>query len=92
MRRGETVAHAIELSGVGAILARVPAWRGVLVLGYHRIGSAAEDPQLLSATQEDFDRQTRFIARHFDVVSGDDLPAALEAPRGRHVALTFDDG
>jgi O-antigen/teichoic acid export membrane protein/peptidoglycan/xylan/chitin deacetylase (PgdA/CDA1 family) len=92
VRRGETVAHAIELSGLGAILARIPTWRGVLVLGYHRIGDAAGERQLLSATQEDFDRQLRFIARHFDVVSGDELPGALEAPRGRHVALTFDDG
>jgi O-antigen/teichoic acid export membrane protein/peptidoglycan/xylan/chitin deacetylase (PgdA/CDA1 family) len=92
---GETVAGAIERSGLGSVLARVPAWRGVLVLGYHRIGSPGNgvcDTSLWSASAEDFDRQLRFLARHVDVVSGDELPAALEARRGRHVALTFDDG
>jgi peptidoglycan/xylan/chitin deacetylase (PgdA/CDA1 family) len=92
---GERVASVIERSGLGAVLARVPTWRGVLVLGYHRIGSPvpdAYDTALWSATQDDFDRQLRFLKRCADVVSGDDLPAALEAPRGRHVALTFDDG
>jgi O-antigen/teichoic acid export membrane protein/peptidoglycan/xylan/chitin deacetylase (PgdA/CDA1 family) len=93
--RGETVASAIERSGLGAVLARVPAWRGVLVLGYHRIGApvpCAHDTALWSATQEEFDRQLSFLKRRADVVSGDDLPAALEARRGRQVALTFDDG
>ena len=95
MGRGETVASAIERSGLGAVLARVPAWRGVLVLGYHRIGAPlprAHDTALWSATQAEFDRQLSFLKRRADVVSGDDLPAALEARRGRHVALTFDDG
>jgi lipopolysaccharide exporter len=92
---GERAARGIELSGLGAILARVPAWRGVLVLGYHRIGRPGQgvhDERLWSATEEDFDRQLRFLARHVQVVSGDELPAALEEPTGRHVALTFDDG
>ena len=95
MGRGETVASAIERSGLGAVLARVPTWRGVLVLGYHRIGApgpGAHDTALWSATQDEFDRQLSFLKRRADVVSGDDLPAALEARRGRHVALTFDDG
>jgi O-antigen/teichoic acid export membrane protein/peptidoglycan/xylan/chitin deacetylase (PgdA/CDA1 family) len=92
---GETVAGALERSGLGAVLARIPTWRGVLVLGYHRIGRpghGVHDARLWSATQQDFDRQLRFLARHVQVVSGDELPAALEARRGRHVALTFDDG
>ncbi len=92
---GERAASAIERSGLGAVLARVPTWRGVLVLGYHRIGApvpGAHDTALWSATVDEFDRQLSFLERRADVVSGDDLPAALEAPRGRHVALTFDDG
>ena len=95
MGRGERVASAIQRSGLGVILARVPMWRGVLVLGYHRIGvpaPGAYDTALWSATQDEFDRQLSFVKRSAEVVSGDDLPAALAARRGRHVALTFDDG
>jgi len=93
--RAEQLARCIERSGVGAVLSRVPAWRGVLVLCYHRIGRpgpGVNDPRLWSATQEEFDGQLQFLARHVQVVSGDELATALEEPRGRHVALTFDDG
>jgi peptidoglycan/xylan/chitin deacetylase (PgdA/CDA1 family) len=92
---GERGASVIERSGLEAVLARVPTWRGVLVLGYHRIGApvpGAHDTALWSATQDEFDRQLSFLKRCADIVSGGDLPAALEAPRGRQVALTFDDG
>ena len=95
MGRGEAIARAIERVGIGALLARVPTWRGVVVLGYHRIGrpgNGVHDTSLWSATQEDFDQQLRFLARHMQPVSGDELPRALAEPRGRHVALTFDDG
>jgi PST family polysaccharide transporter len=77
------------------VLARVPSWSGVLVLTYHRIGrpgGRVHDPALWSATQEAFDEQLRWLARHADVVSGDELPAALALRGGRRVALTFDDG
>jgi lipopolysaccharide exporter len=93
--RGERVALCIERSGLGAVLSRVPTWRGVLVLCYHRLGRPGQgvhDPRLWSATQEDFDRQLQFLSRNVEIVSGDELAAALEEPRGRHVALTFDDG
>jgi lipopolysaccharide exporter len=95
VRRAETLARAMAWSGVSAALARAPAWRGVLVLGYHRIGRpchGVRDERLWSATEDELDRQLRHLARHVDVVAGDDLAAALEAPRGRHVAVTFDDG
>jgi O-antigen/teichoic acid export membrane protein/peptidoglycan/xylan/chitin deacetylase (PgdA/CDA1 family) len=93
--RSEALAAALERTGLGSILARVPAWRGVLVLTYHRVGrpgGGVHDPALWSATQEQFDAQLRFLARHVDVVSGDELPDVLAQRRGRHVALTFDDG
>ena len=95
MGRGETAASALERSRAGAVLARIPMWRGVLVLGYHRIGRPGDgvhDPRLWSATADDLGEQLRFLARHVEVVSGDELPEALRARRGRHVALTFDDG
>jgi O-antigen/teichoic acid export membrane protein/peptidoglycan/xylan/chitin deacetylase (PgdA/CDA1 family) len=93
--RAERLAQCIERSGFGAVLARVPTWRGVLVLCYHRIGRpgpGVHDPRLWSATQDDFDGQLQFLSRNVQIVSGDELAAALEEPRGRHVAVTFDDG
>jgi peptidoglycan/xylan/chitin deacetylase (PgdA/CDA1 family) len=93
--RAEALAGAIARTGLGAALQRVPTWRGVLVLTYHRIGSPGgdvHDPALWSATQEQLDAQLRYLARHADVISGDELPDALAERRGRHVALTFDDG
>jgi O-antigen/teichoic acid export membrane protein/peptidoglycan/xylan/chitin deacetylase (PgdA/CDA1 family) len=92
--RADALAGVIERTPLGAALARVPAWRGVLVLTYHRIGSpdGGHDASLWSATGEQLDAQLRFLARHVDVVSGDELPDALAQPRGRRVALTFDDG
>ena len=95
MGRAEALAVAIDRTGLGAVLARIPAWHGVLVLTYHRIGSAAgihHDPGLWSATQEQLDTQLRFLARNVEVVSGDELPDAFARRRGRRVALTFDDG
>jgi lipopolysaccharide exporter len=92
--RADALAGAIEHTALGAALARVPAWRGVLVLTYHRIGSpdGVHDASLWSATREQLDAQLRFLARHVDVVSGDGLPDALAQRHGRRVALTFDDG
>ena len=94
MGLGETVARGVDRAGLGGVIARLPTWRGLLVLTYHRIGTPLDghDPALWSATQDDFEAQLRFLARHVQVVSGDELPAALAERRGRHVALTFDDG
>jgi O-antigen/teichoic acid export membrane protein/peptidoglycan/xylan/chitin deacetylase (PgdA/CDA1 family) len=93
--RADALALTIQRTGLGAALTRMPMWRGVLVLNYHRIGTfdgGVHDPGVWSASEEDFDAQLRYLARHAEVISGDDLPDALAAPRGRRVALTFDDG
>ena len=95
MGRGETAARVLERSRAGAVLARIPTWRGVLVLGYHRIGRPGDgvhDVRLWSATADDFAEQVRFLTRQVEIVSGDELPEALGSRRGRRVALTFDDG
>ena len=95
MGRGETAARVLERSRAGAVLARIPTWRGVLVLGYHRIGRPGDgvhDMRLWSATADDFAEQVRFLTRQVEIVSGDELPEALGSRRGRRVALTFDDG
>jgi peptidoglycan/xylan/chitin deacetylase (PgdA/CDA1 family) len=88
-------AGVLQRSRGAAVIRRAPAWSGVLVLNYHRIGHITNMPFLrdaISATPADFDRQLAFLARHTDVISGDDLPHVLRTGRGRHILITFDDG
>src|SRR5262249_31538419 len=91
----ELAADVLQRSRGAALLRRAPAWSGVLVLNYHRIGHVATAPffrDAFSATPADFDRQLAFLARNADVIAADDLPQALRSGRGRHVMITFDDG
>lgn len=91
----ELAATILQRSRGGAVLRQTPTWSGVLTLNYHRIGHAASVPflsDLIGATPDDFDRQLAYLARHSDVIGGQDLPAVLHAKRGRHVMITFDDG
>ena len=85
-------AAALERSGLGALLRLAPAWRGLVVLNYHRIGTPGDSPldrDLWNASVEDFDAQVAFLARNFDVVGPEDTgPGAA----GRRVLITFDDG
>ncbi len=88
-------AGVLQRSRGAAVIRRAPAWSGVLVLNYHRIGHTANTPffrDAISATPADFDRQLAFLARHADVIGGDELPHVLRTGRGRHVMITFDDG
>ncbi len=87
-----------------ATLARLPLeralrllgrWRGVLVLGYHRIGDGAGlpwDRAIWSASAEQLDDQLHTLARHAEVIGPADVEPALRAAPGRRVLLTFDDG
>lgn len=93
--RGERVAAILDAPGLRSLLARVPTWRGALVLNYHRVGTSAGTPwdhTLWSASAEGFDEQLAFLKRETDVVGPADLPALAAARRGRHVVVTFDDG
>jgi peptidoglycan/xylan/chitin deacetylase (PgdA/CDA1 family) len=79
---------------VRSTLNALGAWRGVLVLAYHRVGHYEDlpfDRGTWSATPEEFERQVAFLARHFELVRGADLPRAL-ASRAAAVLITFDDG
>jgi peptidoglycan/xylan/chitin deacetylase (PgdA/CDA1 family) len=92
--RQARLASALEGTGLGALLRRAGAWRGLLALTYHRIGdaqSSALDRAVFSATGEDFERHVTHLAREADVIGLDDVPAALRG-RGRRVLITFDDG
>lgn len=86
---------ALESLGCGYVLRRVPSWRGVLILNYHRIGYpywSELDRNLWSATPEEFDVQMADLKQDFDVIGLGDLEQALHDPRGRKVLITFDDG
>jgi peptidoglycan/xylan/chitin deacetylase (PgdA/CDA1 family) len=76
-------------------LLRLPLWRGVLVLAYHRIQREDEetpfDPGVVSATPAILDRQLALMARVFDVVRPDEVERDPDA-LGRRVLITFDDG
>ena len=88
-------AAGLRVSGLGALLRRLPSWRGALVLSYHRIGDRSGSDLyrgLFSATPEELDRHLKLLKRHYDVVAPDQLDEDLLSTRGRHVVVTFDDG
>jgi peptidoglycan/xylan/chitin deacetylase (PgdA/CDA1 family) len=94
--------QVLEGSGGLRLLEAVPAWNGLVVLNYHRIGQSGHsllDHALWSATQDDFDAHVRMLKSHFDVIGIDDLTTAIgDAARDetrrkqRFAMLTFDDG
>jgi peptidoglycan/xylan/chitin deacetylase (PgdA/CDA1 family) len=89
------LARTIDLTGCGRVLRAASAWKGVLILNYHRIGNPREsllDRNLWSATSEDFETQIDTIKRNFQVIGLNDLDAALQHRRDRYVMITFDDG
>lgn len=95
MNRVTLAAQALRRTQSGRLLRRLPAWSGVLVLNYHRIGDPRQSPffrDVFSATPDHFDRQLAFLARNADVISGNDLALTLTRRRGRHILITFDDG
>ncbi|HWD11539.1 MAG TPA: polysaccharide deacetylase family protein [Solirubrobacteraceae bacterium] len=79
-----------------SIARRLPRWRGVVVLNYHRIGTSDGQPwdrTLWNADAESFDAQLATLARHADVLAPQDAERfAREDRPGRRVLLTFDDG
>jgi peptidoglycan/xylan/chitin deacetylase (PgdA/CDA1 family) len=90
----QLIARCIDRLG-GRRVHRLARWSGVLVFNYHRIGEPGGshgDHALFSATQDDFAEQMAFLARHFDVIGPQDLAGLADAPTGRHVLVSFDDG
>jgi peptidoglycan/xylan/chitin deacetylase (PgdA/CDA1 family) len=73
----------------------------LLILAYHRVldvpdeDAFAGDPELVSASREEFERQMRFVQRHFMPIRFADVLRALDEgkrlPR-RSLIVTFDDG
>ena len=91
----EFLAGVLDRSGSTRWMARRAAWRGLLVLNYHRVGdpvATAFDRGVFSATDDGFADQVRFLSRHFDLVTPGDLDHVLKDGGGRFVMITFDDG
>lgn len=94
MRKRFAAGLVLDTTGLGAVLRRLDAWHGTIVLAYHRIGDAGGcplDDGVFSATAAEFDEQMRFLAAGFDVVDPLDLAEPFDE-RGRRVVVTFDDG
>ena len=91
----ELAALGLEATGLRSLLSHLRIWRGALTLNYHRIGYAELspfDPELFSATPEDFEKQVRFLSAWCDVIAPDELETARRQRRGRFALITFDDG
>ncbi|HEY4280656.1 MAG TPA: polysaccharide deacetylase family protein [Conexibacter sp.] len=94
--RRARAARVIDAPGIRVVTRRLPRWRGVLVLNYHRVGDATGtrwDKRLWNGSGNLFDAQMSVLARDADVVGPDDLAALQRRGRlGRCVMVTFDDG
>lgn len=88
------LAKVLKHSGALALLRNVYRPRGLLCLNYHRIASKLPrycDPGVISASAEDFAAQIRFLKRHAELITPDQIEDARRS-RGRFVLVTFDDG
>jgi peptidoglycan/xylan/chitin deacetylase (PgdA/CDA1 family) len=89
------VAGGLRVSGLRALLLRLPPWRGALVLSYHRIGdpSASDANRGLWTTAESLHRHLQFLKRRFQILEPEELADASSlSTRGRRVMVSFDDG
>ncbi len=93
LSKGTVASRALWRSGVARLLAR-REWEGVLTLAYHRI-LPEPGPRYFggvwSATPEQFAAHLDQLTATCRIVSSRRL-ADLRNVRGRHVAITFDDG
>lgn len=91
--KGAVASQLLWRSGASRLLAR-RTWRGVLTLTYHRV-LPAPGPRYFagvwSATPEQFASHLDQVTASCKVVPTAAVPELREA-RGRHVAISFDDG
>lgn len=80
------------------MLETLPSGRRLVVLNYHRIGDAEQavyDPEVYSATVDDFEQQVTFLKSTLGILSLDEALEWLEQGKSRARAaalITFDDG
>jgi peptidoglycan/xylan/chitin deacetylase (PgdA/CDA1 family) len=93
MSKTERLARFGAVTGLVSLIRRLGGWSGVFGLAYHRVGFVAGpyDGGVLDATPTQFDEQVRHLVKEFDVITPDELEAAVRRRRGRYVLITFDD-
>src|SRR4051812_27878498 len=87
----------LATAGFGRVLTPLARRPGLLVLAYHRIGTAAGqnfDDELFSADAEGFHAQLLHLREHFEVVSAESLltTSGHLSVKRPSVLITFDDG
>ena len=99
----DMAAHLIVRSGLARPLAAAyeASCHRLRVLAYHRVlpreveHGFSYDIELVSAWQDEFDWQVRYLAKHHEVITCHDLAALIDAGRPiprNAVMITFDDG
>jgi len=84
--------------GLTPLLERIPRRPGILVINYHRIGDALDDPYdpgVFEATAEEFDAQMASLKKSYALTELAEVQELAEKPeRLRHALalVTFDDG
>jgi peptidoglycan/xylan/chitin deacetylase (PgdA/CDA1 family) len=93
VRHSQRVTRLLDRAGGFRFLASINAWRGILLLNYHRIAqtNAHVGGEIWSATVDELDAELCYLAERLEFAH----PEALldrRRPRGRRVIITFDDG
>lgn len=96
----ERLARMLFRSGFASFLSLLPAKDSLLVLTYHRVGDAEQDPWdpgVFSATADEFDEQVGYLKRKHALVTLDEALEFIEGTgndrsRRCRVLITFDDG
>lgn len=99
-RKRELLSRGLLWTGLTHLVAVLPERDSLLVLNYHRIGNANDDlfdPEVFSATAEEFNEQIAYLKRHVSVVSLDEALGFLDGSvkdraRRCRVLITLDDG
>ncbi|MGA2535665.1 MAG: polysaccharide deacetylase family protein [Terracidiphilus sp.] len=99
-RKRELLASALFWSGSSHVVSRLPEQDSLVILNYHRIGNADDDPfltEMFSATADQFHDQVSCLKRSASLVSLEEALAFAdgtikEKSRRLRVLITFDDG
>ena len=91
-------ARAARWCGLLALLERRPKRPGILVLNHHRVAypdACPYDHGVIDSTPEQFERQIRWLQRHFRILTLEEVEEAVAGRRPIRdcgALITFDDG
>lgn len=103
MNKKDLLAKIISKSNTLSLMGSVNALLSdsLIILAYHRIYDMGDedkfpfDPELVSATPEEFEIQIKYVKKYFNVVSFKDVINHIDGKKSlpkRPVIITFDDG